>query len=114
MRSWIILSNEEAEEQFWSNINFPLNAWGDSAYEVRIGHRGKCRHDWDRFIEKSGFQIFYNPYKNMYRVYLSCGVPKWIKIYDPDPFIVKSLEFIERIDKYLIDGRDFTDKFYVW
>ena len=109
MRSWLILNMQEADEQFWSNIEFPLNVWGESAYEVRIGHRGRCKYDWDRFIEKSAFQIFYNPFLDKYRIYISTGVPRWIKVYDPDPIRAKSHDFLNKIEIFKIDKRDFTD-----
>lgn len=114
MRTWMILGLVEAEEQFWSNVEFPTNAWGDSAYEVRIGHRGRCRYDWDRYIEKSAFQIFYNPFEDRFRVYITTGVPKWIKIYDPDFIVARSCEFRDKIEAFKIDRRDFKDHIIAW
>ena len=106
MRSWIILNKKEAEDQFWRYINFP-EYQGRSMYEVRIGDEDER----DMFVDRWMFQIFYNPIEDKYRIYLNTGNSKSLP-HDPDPIITKTLEFIAKIDRYFIDGLDFTDKIY--
>lgn len=108
MKSWILLSKEEAECGFWKSIDFPNNIYGGSAYEIRCGHRN-CKNDWDVFIEKEAFQVFYNPISDTFRVYLTLFIPKTVKIIDPDPLYIKDPEFITRVERFWVNRKDFKD-----
>jgi len=107
MKNWILLSYEDAELAFWNNFDFPLNFWGESAWEIRCGDRGRCKYDWDRYVEKNAFQIFYNPRTNKFRAYLKLYIHHSVKIIDPDQLYLKNPEFISKIDRFWFDGRDF-------
>lgn len=108
MRQWILLGKEDSCREFWRYIHFPLNYWGESAYEIRAGHRD-CKNDYDCFIEKSAFMIYYNPWTDKFRMYTYLRIPKTVKIIDPDYLWVDECIF-GRIEKYSVNGRDFIDK----
>ncbi len=108
MRNWIILGKEEAEQEFWKYITFPTNFWDESAYEIRAGRRN-CKGNYDCFIEKSAFSIFYNPFTDKFRLYTSLKIPKTVKVIDPDYLEIEP-ELYYRIEKYSVNGKDFLDR----
>lgn len=112
MRSWILLGKEDSEREFWSKVYFPRNYWGDSAYEVRYGRRS-CKRDYDCFFEKSAFWIYYNPWTDKFRVYVSRRLPKSVKVIDPDYLSVYDEKFLYKIERYCINGQDFLDRLII-
>ena len=105
MRSWIRVSDAEAELEFWKYFDFPMY-YGESPWEVRCGRR-KCKRDYDQFVEKSAFKVFYNPWEDKFRVYLDLRIPKSVKVIDPDKLCLRNTEFYEKIDRFYIERKDF-------